>query len=196
MGRGEVGARRAAGFTLVEVMVAIAVVAVATAVALPDFDQWVTNSHIRSAAAYCQESLQWARGYALKTDEAVAVSVTSAGGECGWTMDFYNPQTQATTPIQGAPLMTTYEFRKRFAGIACAIGPNSLMPIIMMPNGMVMTSSGAGSTATLTPADNLLVFTAKSDPQGFSTWLVRYYGAGELRSCASASPGNLSCAGP
>ncbi|WP_298136415.1 Tfp pilus assembly protein FimT/FimU [Acidiferrobacter sp.] len=168
------------GFTVVELMVVIAVVAIATAVALPDLSTWLVNSRIQQAAGDLQENMQWGRAYALKTDQEVDFNLTAGGNHgCSWSMSL----PVANSNIQGAPSMaitsgSTPLFSQRYPGISCTVGAGAVFPITFMPSGTVWA---AGS-----PANGYVAFAANSDASKFVTWLVKYYGAGELRSCITA----------
>lgn len=200
--RGSVRRVFCAGFTLVEVMVVIGIVAIATAVALPDLTQWVSNNHIQSAASDFQQNLQWARAYALKSDQGVNVDVASqvyrGQSVCSWTISLYATPTVA---IAGAPAMAPAtagappQFATTFPGVSCALPATALMPVTMLPDGTIATlplaSSVAGGAAAAapTPANGLVSFASASNIAGHVEWLVKYYGAGELRSCVAAPTG-------
>jgi type IV fimbrial biogenesis protein FimT len=59
------------GFTLVELIIAIAVVAILSAIAMPSFTQMIQNSRIRTAAESIQNGLQVARAEAVKRNGLV-----------------------------------------------------------------------------------------------------------------------------
>lgn len=191
--------RRMAAFTIIELMVVIAIVAIATMVAVPDFTSWIMNAHIEEAAGHLQEDLQWARGYALKSGQDVSVQINQvpspvAGGGtvCMWSMT----NTTQGTVIAGAPVMTPKTFSEQYPNIACrtVMGTNPVQdPITMTPQGFIVYYQGAASTQTMT--NGTIILADNTNPSRFSTWLVQYYGAGELRSCAAATgPNSLMCA--
>ncbi len=178
------GRRRAHGFTIVELMVVIAIVAIATAVALPDMSTWLVNSRIQEAAGHFQQDVQWARAYALRTDQEVDVAVTATGaGGCSWSMTLPT----MNSAIQGAPAMPAGIFTTRYPGISCSAGATATFPLTLMPNGTIFAPPAGGGPPAIT--DSYLSFAAISDTSKFATWLVKYYGAGELRSCVMAPLG-------
>ncbi|SIR39824.1 Tfp pilus assembly protein FimT/FimU [Pseudacidovorax sp. RU35E] len=85
--------RRAAGFTLVELMITITLLAILLAVGVPSMADWVRNSRIRTAANNIQDGLRTAQAEALgrsrpmvflftnspPTTAAASVSATSGG---------------------------------------------------------------------------------------------------------------------
>lgn len=189
-GQGVGPRRRHRGFTVVEVMVVIAMIAIATAVAIPDLSTWVVNARIEDAAGTFQENLQWARAYALKTDQEIDMNVTALGaGGCGWSMNVASQSAPGKAvvegaAVQGAPVMVTTVFAKRYSGVSCSAGAGATFPLTFLPNGMVLAPPPGGGPPTIT--NEYLSFAATSDTAKFTTWLVKYYGAGELRSCIMA----------
>lgn len=190
--------RRMAAFTIVEIMVVIAIVAIATMVAIPDFTSWIMNAHIEEAAGHIQEDLQWARGYALKSGQDVSVQINQvpspvAGGGtvCTWSMT----NTTQGTVIAGAPVMTPQAFSEQYPNISCrtVMGANPVQdPITMTPQGFIVYYQGVSAQAM---TNGTIILADNTNPSRFSTWLVQYYGAGELRSCAAApAPNSLMCA--
>ncbi|HEY0680791.1 MAG TPA: GspH/FimT family pseudopilin [Steroidobacter sp.] len=76
------------GFTLIEAMVAIAVVLVLTAIAVPSFKNASAGSELRSAATDLVASAHLARSEAIKRNTPVTMCVSSDGENCatsgGW----------------------------------------------------------------------------------------------------------------
>jgi type IV fimbrial biogenesis protein FimT len=68
---------RRGGFTLIELMVCVAIVAILTAIAMPNFAVVVENSQVRSTADQLRDTVMRARQEALKRNAPVRVS--SAG---------------------------------------------------------------------------------------------------------------------
>lgn len=79
-------AGRATGFTLVELLVVIAVVSVLAAIAVPSFSQMLANSRVRGATNGLQVALLKARSEALKRNCRVTVTRKSGDWKNGWTV--------------------------------------------------------------------------------------------------------------
>ncbi|MBI5430215.1 MAG: GspH/FimT family pseudopilin [Nitrosomonadales bacterium] len=75
------------GFTLIEVMIAIAIIAIAMVLGIPSYRVWVQNTQIRNAAESIQNGLQRARAEAVSRNTNVAF-VFGAGSS--WTVSVVN----------------------------------------------------------------------------------------------------------
>jgi type IV fimbrial biogenesis protein FimT len=74
---------RASGFTLIELIVTIAVMSILLFVALPNFSIWLQNTQIRTAGEAILNGLQLARAEAVRRNTNVALEM---GVGSGWTV--------------------------------------------------------------------------------------------------------------
>ena len=74
--------RKQAGFSLVELMVVIAVLAIIAAVALPSFQGMRDAARVRSAVEAVYSQLQFARSESVKQNRDLFVSVTTGASWC------------------------------------------------------------------------------------------------------------------
>lgn len=90
------------GFTLTELMVAVAVLGVMASVAMPNFKLWLENGRIRTAAESALAGLQLARAEAVRRNASVRFSLvsdltsacaTSASGK-SWVVSRDSPATK------------------------------------------------------------------------------------------------------
>lgn len=66
--------RNSRGFTIIELIVVIAIMGVLMAIAIPNFSQWTTNYRLKAAAREIYSNFQKARIEAIKTNSNVVVS--------------------------------------------------------------------------------------------------------------------------
>jgi type IV fimbrial biogenesis protein FimT len=67
----------ARGFTLVELMIGIALMGILIAVGLPSFGTWLANLRVRNSAESIQNGLQLARGEAVRRNRMVQFVLTN-----------------------------------------------------------------------------------------------------------------------
>jgi prepilin-type N-terminal cleavage/methylation domain-containing protein len=67
------------GFTLIELMIAVGIVSIAVAVALPNFSRWHVQSQLRQATAEIATQLTLARMAAMNRNRTVDVTLQTSG---------------------------------------------------------------------------------------------------------------------
>lgn len=103
------------GFTLVELMIAIAIIGIVSAIAVPNFQQMVSSQRVKSAASDIYGSLQLARSEAMKRNSGTAnpvslTAVDSTDWSKGWTVG-----------ITGS----TFQTQNAYTGNVVVVGPDS-----------------------------------------------------------------------
>ena len=91
---------RSAGFTLVEVMVALLVLGVLVGLGMPSFLEMLRNMEIRSAAESVANGLQRARAEAVARNTQVRFVL---GTGTSWTVDYVNKPVPTDPPIDSRP---------------------------------------------------------------------------------------------
>ena len=92
--------RRVRGFTLLEVMVVVAIIAVLAALAGPSFIPVIERWRVRSAAEELTATFYYARSEAIKRGGGIAIDATGGWGQ-GWKVT--HTQGGATSDLQVSP---------------------------------------------------------------------------------------------
>ena len=74
--------RASAGFTLVELMVALAVVAILVSVSMPSFGNLIDKYRLKGAADALQGEVQFARSEAIRRNQAVYLTFGTGANSC------------------------------------------------------------------------------------------------------------------
>lgn len=142
--------RRAAGFTLIELMVVVAILGILTALAAPSLSEVIASQRVSAAATDLHLALLKARAEAIKRNTAVTLSPVGGSWAAGWSI--IDPESPS------GPALDT---RSATVGVSVT---TSLSQIIFRPNGRITSTSDAtfviASTST-TQARCVLV-----DPSG------------------------------
>ena len=127
-----------AGFTLVELLIAVAILGILASLALPEFKTWIANSKIRTATETIRSGLQLARNEAARLNANVEFVL---GPGAGWTVRVANPVSnlQVKPEAEGTSGMTI----TKTPAAATTLTFNSLGRVV--PN--------AGGSATITQID-------------------------------------------
>ena len=88
------------GFTLVEMMIGIAIVSMVLAIGIPSFNVWLQNSRIRNTAQSILNGLQLARSEAVLRNTQVQFKLDSGSG---WIVGCVVPTSQCPETIQSRP---------------------------------------------------------------------------------------------
>lgn len=153
-------ARSPSGFTLVELMVVLAIVAVSATLAAPSFAQMIASYRVRAAADGILGALNFARTEALRRNTPVGFQLTSGGS--GWTVS----QLSSNTTLQS-----------RSAGDVPGLSVTSsttATSVTFLANGLIQSGS---------QLSQLTVASAVSDA---NTRRINVFGGGLIRMCDPA----------
>lgn len=156
------------GFTLIELIILIAVLAIVMAIGIPLIGSFLANEQTQSAAGRFEQNMQWARAEAIKTNSTVSVTISGAdangpGSYCSWAI---------TAPSASrAPQQSKTDFQNHYGNIGCIV---SSAPICFAPIGNLGTGTGCQPGGTYS-------FVNRS--QGSNVWLVNISAGGEVSSC-------------
>jgi type IV fimbrial biogenesis protein FimT len=149
-----------AGFTMIELLMTIAIATVLTMIAIPSF-RFVTNSNrIASEVNGLLGDLQFARAEAIKEGQNVTVCVSAAGASCdgtatwksGWIV--YSNSTNTTIPVVGSIL----RIQNTFTGSDTFLASNAVSTVtfnregyaVGIANGTLITLHDSTATTAWT----------------------------------------------
>lgn len=118
--------RKSSGFTLIELMVVVTVLAIFAAIGLPSFRELIASQKVKDAASTLQTALLLTRSEALKRNTAITLApVVANQWNAGW---------RVTNPADGSSLSAYAAF-----SAVTISGPAS---VIFQPSGR---TSGSGT---------------------------------------------------
>lgn len=139
------------GFSLIELLVALAVFALLVFIAVPGYTAWMQNTKIRNTADSLVAGLQLARSEALRRNTSVQFVV---GADSDWTVTIVNPATAIQTRPTGQgslgvtvtktpPTATTITFNSlgRVAANADGSAPIAQIDLDVPPSALAASAS-------------------------------------------------------
>lgn len=92
-------ARRTSGFSLIELLIGLAIAALLMVLALPSYSVWIADAQIRNAAESIASGMRYAQGEALKRNSQVAFVLDPTTGTGGWTVQWVTDPTLPTLQV-------------------------------------------------------------------------------------------------
>ena len=144
-----------AGFTITELMVIVGIIALATALAVPNYSRWNTTSQLKQAATELQGELNLARLAAMNRNRSVTVTAAIVNGRV------------TATFIDGSG--------------AQVMPPHTMLPLVNGVTGGPITfgslgirvGGGAGNQLITLTNTQALTYSIAVTPAGKSTWCPR-----------------------
>lgn len=84
------------GFSLIELMITVAVIGITASVAAPSYRAWIQNTKVRTAAESILNGIQRARSEALMRNTAVKFTL---GANSAWTVECVTPTARACSDL-------------------------------------------------------------------------------------------------
>ena len=134
------------GFTITELMITGAVLAILAAIALPSFNQYIVKNQIKASAEAIQNGVQLARGEAVRLNAKVRFALGTATGASSWSVNIDSSGAlvqQSRASGEGGS-----------TGVTTTTTPGSATQVTFNGFGRVVANSNA--SATLTDVDVLV----------------------------------------
>jgi type IV fimbrial biogenesis protein FimT len=126
-----IGASRQRGVTMMEIMVTVAIIAVAMAVGIPNLSSWAQSAQIKSTAETILTGLQMARGEAVRQNNQVQfifLMDPDNDGSAGWQI------ISASSSVPGSFLLSDGAIVAQSAA-AAEMGENARLNFASSPQG-------------------------------------------------------------
>lgn len=155
------------GFTLIEMLLVVAIMGIAGLIALPNYLVWQSRAELRQAITEVQNQLLLARMAALSRNAPVTVAISIANGAV---------TTTTTNAATGAQIMSSFSVRLPHV-VDLKVGPSaawtSATTANVSFNSMGLRSGGPGPTLNQELAlvnDKGVQFAMKVTPRGVVNW--------------------------
>lgn len=181
---------RPRGFTLIELMVTMVILAILIALGFPSYQQWIINSKIRNAAESIQNGLRLARNEASQRGTFVRFEITTAG-TADWQVCSLLSTAVPATLCSSTGAVVIQQFASAGGAATTQISGSqvvgSLTTLTTPLTGVLAANSGVTFNSLGRPTDygstSLLRLDANSATAG-SRWLVTTISAGgSVRMC-------------
>lgn len=163
---------RQSGFTLIEALVVVTIIAILTSVAFPSFQTWLINSQIRNAAESVSNGLQRARAEAVARNTNIAFTLVPPGSS--WSVYY------AGVPASGIDSRSSNEGSTAVTVTALAAD--------LVTAATTVTYNSFGGVAANTPASQALAQVNFAATGGTRTLRVTIGLGGNPRMCDPNAP--------
>jgi len=155
------------GFTLIEMLIVVAIMGIAVLIAVPNYLVWQSRSELREAVTEVQNQLLLARMAALSRNAPVTVAISITNGAV---------RTTTTNAATGAMIIGSFSVRLPHV-VDLKVGPSgawtSAVTANVSFNSVGMRSGGPGPTLNQELAmvnDKGVQFSMKVTPRGIINW--------------------------
>ena len=145
--------RSAEGFTLIEMMVVISIIAILLMIGVPSFNDFVADQRVRTAASDLYGDLAFARAEAIKDSKRVIVERTSTNWRDGWRI--YVDADDSVSFNAGDTLLKVFDGFGTSRVQTCSGVADFADRIIFRPDGRVVRATAASANDGITISDNL-----------------------------------------
>lgn len=141
-----------AGFTLVEMMIVLAVVAILVGIGMPSFNDSLRDKRLSALTSEFISSVYVARNESLTRRKLITLTPIAAGWQAGWTINdgatvlhrYVNPNVNQNLPANQAEMQV----------LDTGNAPLAIAEFDFNPNGRVSTTGGATASINILICDD------------------------------------------
>jgi type IV fimbrial biogenesis protein FimT len=131
------------GFSVIELMITVAIAAILVAIAAPNFDRFTTAASLDSTADTFQASLGYARSEALKRGTNVSIAPNTAGNwGTGWSIFVDNSTRLPTGLLAGNQLLRVHNSTRPRTQYAIGTAPGTCNIVGTPPTSITFNARG------------------------------------------------------
>jgi prepilin-type N-terminal cleavage/methylation domain-containing protein len=149
------------GFTLIELMVTLAVLAVLAVIAVPDLSNFLVRSQRQQVSSEFTTAISLARSEAVKRGTPVSLTAVDAGAEAlqgGWRI-FVDPNRTGALDTSTGSVTSLIAQREAFDGEQVRIGRRGGSPLLNSDNALLIHFDSIGRAVSLNGASGATGFT-------------------------------------
>jgi len=151
------------GFTLVELMIGLAILAILLSVAMPNFQAWSLNSQIRNAAESVRNGLQRARGEAVARNRNVEFVLLGLDTGCYDATSLISSTCSSwEVRLQGSAVIDSRSSSEGSKAVKRTVTPAGATMVTYNNFGQLTANSGASATPTMIEFDSTKLAAAAS----------------------------------
>lgn len=133
------------GISMIEVMVAVAILAIMIGIGVPSLTSWMQNTQVRATAESLLSAIQLARAEAVRQNMRAQLLLTDSGGKASWTAIIESSSAPGTFPASN----TIQTGSSKEAGQNARLGVST--DILAGQNFAVAISGGSGMSSNPPP---------------------------------------------
>lgn len=161
---------RTKGFTIIEMMVTVAVIAVMMGLAMPSIGNWLANTRVRNTAEALQNGIQEARNAAVRRNKSVTFwlvslsSPTAMDNNCkvdtntaSWVVSINSPDGKCGTPASTSAepmIVTSHPAGDGGSNVSVAVTPDKATSVTFNGMGQVTNADAITQIDFTGPTDS------------------------------------------
>ncbi|MBY0577563.1 MAG: prepilin-type N-terminal cleavage/methylation domain-containing protein [Burkholderiales bacterium] len=143
------------GFTLIELMIVVAIIGILAAVAIPQYQDYVTRAKLAKAASFA-DPIKTAIGMYAQESGALPTFTAANGAASGWTSLGMSAAPTTTTEVTSVSLAANGVLTLTLGVPVTVGGTTTTAPTVVMTPTLNATTVSWGNTCTPTGSANMI----------------------------------------